>query len=175
VDSTLQGLEDRLHDGTQQRAFWIRRLAAVALTVVVAGAVLGLLGVRTGEVSASASGYDLSVRYPAIARGGLDTPWEVTVHRDQGFEKEITIAVTGTYLDLFETQGFHPEPADSTRDATTLYLTFTAPESNTFVVAYDAYVQPASQSGQPATVAVVSSPGSYDPLVEVEYRTRLLP
>ena len=171
MDPTLLDVDDR----TQERAFWMRRAAALVLVLVVALALLGFLGVRTSEVSASDGGYDLSVRYPAIARGGLDTPWEVTVHNDQGFEKELTIAVTGSYLDLFETQGFHPEPSDSTRDASTLFLTFTAPEGDTFVVSYDAYVQPASQRGAEATVAVVESPALPDPLVEVHYRTWLLP
>jgi hypothetical protein len=171
VDSTLQDLDDT----TQVRAFWIRRAATVVLVLVVAAALFGFLGVRTGEVSASESGYDLSVRYPEIARGGLDTPWEVTVHNDQGFAKELTIAVSGDYFELFETQGFHPEPSDSTRDATMLYLTFTAPQGDTFVVSYDAYVQPSSQRGAAATVAVVESPEHPDPLVEVQYRTRLSP
>ncbi len=170
-DSTLAdvaGIDDR----TQERAFAVRRGAAALLTLLVLAALLGLLGVRTSEVSAEEGGWALTVRYPAIARAGLDTPWEVTVTSDEGFGNEVTLAVTGAYFDLFETQGFHPEPADSTRDGSTLYLTFTAPESNTLVVAYDAYIQPASQLGEAATVAVVDGT---TPLVEVHYRTRLLP
>jgi hypothetical protein len=170
-DSTLTDVAG-VDDPTQARAFAVRRGAAAALTLVVLAAVLGLLGVRTGEVSAQEGSWTLTVRYPAIARAGLDTPWEVTVTADEGFGKEVTLAVTGAYFDLFETQGFHPEPADGTRDGSTLYLTFTAPESDTFVVAYDAYIQPASQRGAEATVAVVDGT---TPLVEVSYRTRLLP
>jgi hypothetical protein len=94
------------------------------------------------------------------------------VHAEDGFDKELTLAVTGDYFDLFETQGFHPEPTESTRDGSTLYLTFTAPESDTFVVAYDAYIQPSAQRGASATVAVVDGT---TPLVQVRYRTRLLP
>ena len=170
-DSTLADVAG-VADPVQGRAFAVRRGAAALLTLLVLAALVGLLGVRTSEVSAQDAGYTLTATYPAIARAGLDTPWEVTVTADEGFGKEITLAVTGAYFDLFETQGFHPEPADSTRDGSTLYLTFTAPESDTFVVAYDAYIQPSSQRGAEATVAVVDGT---TPLVEVRYRTRLLP
>ena len=112
------------------------------------------------------------MRYPGAARAGLDTPWRVTVEHPGGFGKEITLAVTGTYFDLFETQGFHPEPTEETRDGSTLYLTFTAPDADTFVVDYDAYIQPSSQRGAAARVAVVDGT---TPLVSVDLRTRLLP
>jgi len=62
-----------------------------------------------------------------MARAGLDTPWQVTVTRPGGLGKQVTLAITGDYFTIFETQGFHPEPADETRNAHTLYLTFTAP------------------------------------------------
>ena len=89
-----------------------------------------------------------------------------------GFGKQLTLAVTGDYFDIFETQGFHPNPTDETRDGHDLYLTFTAPPGDTFVVDFDAYIQPASQQGRSATVALVKGT---TPLVWVSYRTRLLP
>lgn len=61
---------------------------------------------------------------------------------------------------------------ESTRDSSTLYLTFTAPEADTLVVDYDAYIQPSSQQGETARLAVVE--GS-TPVVWIDYRTRLLP
>ena len=164
----LAGIDDR----RQGQAFQVRRGAAFLLALLVVAALLGLLGVRTEEVTARQDGWTLSVRYPAIARAGLDTPWEVTVTSADGFGDSLTLAVTGRYFDLFETQGFHPEPSESTRDDDTLYLTFTAPDADTFVVTYDAYIQPASQRGSGASVAVVDGT---TPLVQVSYRTRLLP
>ena len=65
-----------------------------------------------------------------------------------------------------------PNPSDETRDGRTLYLTFTAPPGDTFVVDFDAYIQPASQRGRAATVALVEAT---TPVVAVRYRTRLLP
>ncbi len=166
--TTVAGIDDH----GQTRALWFRRVAASALLVVVVAALVGLLGVHTDEVEAEGNGYRLTVRYPAAARAGLDTPWQVTVEHPDGFGKEITLAVTGSYFDLFETQGFHPEPSEETRDASTLYLTFAAPEADTFVVEYDAYIQPSSQRGAAARVAVVDGT---TPLVSVDLSTRLLP
>ena len=59
------------------------------------------------------------------------------------------------------------------RDATTLYLTFDAPDGDVFTVDYDAYIQPSSQVGRDATVSVVDS--ELRPLVSVAIDTRLLP
>ena len=80
--------------------------------------------------------------------------------------------MTGDYFNIFETQGFHPEPADETRDAHTLYLTFTAPPGDTFVVDFDAYIQPSSQRGRSARVSVMEGD---TPVVSVDIDTRLLP
>ena len=54
----------------------------------------------------------------------------------------------------------------------TLYLTFTAPDAETFVVDYDAYIQPSAQRGSSARVSVVDGT---TPLVSVDLHTRLLP
>jgi len=167
LDSTVVGIGE----GTEG-AVWVRRVATSLVLAVVVAAFFGVLGERSGEVSSEQDGWRLSLRYPEVARAGLDTPWQVTVEHAGGFDKELTIAVTGSYFDLFETQGFHPEPSDSTRDGDTLYLTFTAPEADTFVVAYDAYIQPSSQRGATARVDVVDGT---TPIVGVNYRTRLVP
>ena len=90
-----------------------------------------------------------------------------------GFGKTLTLAVTASYFDIFETQGFHPEPSDETRDAETLYLTFNAPpDGDTLVVSYDAYIQPAAQRGRAATVGVVDEGRQ---VAVVHINTRLLP
>jgi hypothetical protein len=142
------------------------------MALVVVADLLSLLGVRTSAVSAHGKGYDLSVRYPSVARAGLDTPWQVTVTHPGGFGKDLTLAISGDYFNIFETQGFHPEPADETRDAHTLYLTFTAPPGDTLVVDFDAYIQPSSQRGRSARVSVMEGD---TPVVSVDIDTRLLP
>jgi hypothetical protein len=163
-----------LATGGHPAATWVRRATLGVLTIVVLAALGGLLGVHTGTASASANGWDLSLRYPQVARAGLDVTWQATVTHRGGFGKTVTLAISGDYLNIYETQGFHPEPAEETRDGSRLYLTFTAPPGDTFVVDFDTYVQPASQAGSPGTLSVVDG-NSLEPLTSVHFSTRLSP
>ena len=127
------------------------------LALVVLAALCTFLGVHTSTATSSGNGWTLSLHYPRVARAGLDVQWRATVTHPGGFGKEVTLAITGDYFNIYETQGFHPEPAEETRDAGRLYLTFTAPPGDTFVVDFDTYVQPASQAGSAATLSVVDN------------------
>jgi hypothetical protein len=161
-----------LAEATHPAALWVRRLTLGVLALVVLADLLGFLGVHTSTATASRSGYTLTLRYPGVARAGLDIQWQATVRHPGGFGKQVTLGVTGDYFDIFETQGFHPEPSAETRDGHTLYLTFDAPPGDTFVVYYDAYIQPASQEGKSARIAVIDHG---EPRVWIDYRTRLVP
>jgi hypothetical protein len=169
--STLEGLE---HCGDGRVAAWSRRAVLIVLALVLLVGVVSLLGVHTRHQHAEDGGYRLSLSYPAIARAGLDTKWQVVLEHPGGFTaKTVTLAVTGDYFDIFETQGFHPEPAGSTRDGTWLYLTFdTPPTGERLVVDFDAYIQPSSQLGRGATLEVLDAG---EPVVSLDYTTWLLP
>jgi hypothetical protein len=173
--STLQ-LDDGvpLAEGRHSAAIWVRRAALTVLALVVAAGLTSYLGVHTGTVAASHDEWGLSLRYPQVAQPGLDVVWQATVTHPGGLGKEVTLAISGDYLNMFETQGFHPTPSDETRDGRMLYLTFTDPPGDTFVVDYDTYVQPASQAGSAATLAVVD-PMTFARLTSVDFRTRLMP
>jgi len=173
--STLQvDVGKPLAEGRHSAAVWVRRGALTVLALVVAAGLSSYLGVHTGTASAERDRWGLTLKYPQVARPGLDVRWQATVTHPGGFGKEVTLAVSGDYLNIFETQGFHPEPSDETRDGRMLYLTFTAPPGDTFVVDFDTYVQPASQSGRAATLAVVD-PRTLSPLASVDFRTRVMP
>ena len=144
------------------------------LAVVAGLALASDLGVRTVSRTASAAGWRLALRYPAVARAGLDVVWQATVDRPGGFGKKLTLAITGDYFDVYETQGFHPQPSDETRDGRFLYLTFAAPEGERFVVDFDTYVQPAAQRGRSGTVAVVDNT-TFATIVSLRFQTRLVP
>lgn len=166
---TLEGIEST----TESRwSNWSRRGFIVVLAAFVLAGATGLLGVQTRTAHGDGAGWHLDVAYPRIARSGLDVTFEVTVHHEGGFGKEVRIAITGDYFDLFETQGFNPEPAEETRDARTRYLTFTAPPGETFVLSYDAYVQPAAQRGTSGTVSILDDDL---PVASADVHTTLLP
>jgi hypothetical protein len=169
-DRTLTGFETT---GQQRSSSWGRRAILTVLLVFVLLGAAGWLGVRSSTERATAGGYTLEVTHASVARAGLDVPLRITVESPAGFAKDVTIAVTGDYFGIDETQGFHPEPSDSTRNGSTLFLTFTAPDSHELVVDFDAYVQPASQQGRGADIAVVDN--AERPLVSVHIDTVLLP
>jgi hypothetical protein len=127
---------------------------SVLAVIVLAGAA-GILGVHTSTSTAAADGYRVSVDYPRTARAGLDVAWQVTINRTGGFDDDVVLAITADYFEIYETQGFFPEPSDQTRDGRYLFLTFTKPPGDRLVVAYDAYVQPSSQIGRDAEVGVM--------------------
>ena len=169
-DSSIDELQTPWQDRV---SVWSRRgTLAVLLVVVLAGAA-GALGVHSASTSSSGTDWSLRLRYAQVARAGLDVPWQVTVRHSGGFTDDVTLAVTGAYFDIYETQGFHPEPSDESRDSDTLYLTFKAPpKGDTLVVAYDAYIQPASQVGRSGSVSVLDHGRR---AATVHFRTRLLP
>lgn len=156
-------------------ALWARRSTLTVLVLILAAALLSLLGVHTRQVTTTRNGWTMSLRYPGIARSGLDVPWQVTVTHPGGFGRQLTLAVTGNYLDLFETQGFHPQASAETRDGKYLYLTFSTPPGDTFTVYFDTYIQPASQRGLGGRVAITQGGVSRHQVAWIDFRTWLWP
>ena len=172
-DRSAVGTAADVEEASHPAVPWVRRVALAAMALVVAAGLTGLLGVHTSEASARHDGYTLTLHYPGVARAGLDTTWQVEVTHPGGFGKELTLAVTGDYFDIFETQGFHPEPSAETSQGDDVWLTFdTPPLGGPFIVDYDAYIQPASQRGSPATISVIVDDA---PVVSVDITTVLFP
>ncbi|MCW2784392.1 MAG: hypothetical protein JWP74_909 [Marmoricola sp.] len=169
--STLDGLQD----GSPAIALLVRRLVLVLILVAVILDLGGVLGEHTGSVSRTSGGYTLTLEYPSTGRAGLDARWRVHLSHPGGFGKELTLAVTGDYFDIFESQGFFPEPSAETRDGKVLYMTFDAPTGNTFELDYDAYIQPASQQGHQGHLALLRAGDGSPEVVGLDYTTRLVP
>jgi len=170
--STLADIEDV--SAARRGRRWRLGTIVVLCLVVLLGAI-GAFGVRSQTTSRVGGGYRLTLTYPRVARAGLDVPWHVTVRRDGGFagQKSITLAVTAAYFDIYETQGFDPEPDSETRDGTYRYLSFTPPPAgDVFEVDFDTYVQPSAQLGRHARLAVVV--GGQRP-VSIGFSTWLVP
>ncbi len=160
---------------SSHRAMLGRRVVLVGLgTVVVAGAT-GLLGLRTASRTVRGEGFTVTLRYPRLARSGLDVTWQVRVESDEPFAvgTSVELAVTATYFELFETQGFHPEPASESRDGRWRYLEFTPRTGSAeLVVDFDTYVQPAAQLGRDAALRVLVDA---EQVAELSFTTTLLP
>jgi hypothetical protein len=163
---------DDIPTANRPASIWARRGMLGLLTVLLVAGLLTVLGVHVSTASTEAGGYRVDVIYPRVARAGLDVPWEVTVTHPGGFGKELELAVDGHYFDLYESQGFRPQPSDETRAGDIYYLTFTAPPGDTFRVYFDAYIQPGSQVGRSGWVAVVQD---HHFVARTDYSTWLWP
>jgi hypothetical protein len=153
ADSTLDGVRDT---DRNRRGVIGRRIALGVMGVIVAVGATGWLGVHAETKTSSSFGYTMTLTYPRVARAGLDIPWNLRVTHPGGFKDDITVAISANYFDIFEFQGFHPEPSDETSDAEFVYLTFSPPsKGDTFTLSWDTYVQPSSQVGRDATVKVI--------------------
>lgn len=152
---------------------WARRGPALVLAALVAAGLAGLLGVNSTTTTRSESGYTLTLEHAWVTRTGLDTPWQLRVEADEPLTEDVVVRVTADYFDMWEHQGWYPEPSDVQRDDEYLYLTFAAPPAGrTLVIDFDAYIQPASQVGRRGDVAVMADDV---PVAEIEFETRVLP
>ena len=158
----------------EHRARAMRRVWVALLCMFLAAAATSLLGVHTRDVAARADGYELSVHYADRSRPGLATPWSVEVRRDGGFDGPVTLATTASYFDNFDENGLDPEPTSSTTSGEYLVLEFDPPEGDVLTVSFDARIEPAVQSLWPPE-AITRLIVDDRPVVEVRYRTRVLP
>ncbi len=149
ADSTLRDVR-----GARRRALVARRIGIAVLFIVVVCGAAGLFGVRSATLSSSHQGYEMTLTYPRIARAGLDVPFRVHVHHPDGFSSDLSIAISSHYFEMFERQGFFPEPDSETNDGRFVTLIFSKAPGEDFQLEYDTYIQPAAQIGKSAVVQV---------------------
>lgn len=152
-----------------------RRVGLVALSVFVLLGLLGVLGTRTAETSASEGPYELTVTYPKVTRSGHAVRFEVEVRRAGGFpaEEPVRLRVLGRYYDLFDENGFSPQPDSETADDTWVVDEFAPPDGDTLLVSVDTRVEPARNRGEDGAVDVLDERGQ--PVVGVRFRTWVVP
>lgn len=167
--STLDGV--RPAEAGPRSLLW-RRVGFLLLVLFVAAGLFGFLGDRHGVVEGSSGGHELRLEFARSARPGLDVPFEITVSRDRGLDAEVTLALTGEYLDMYETQGWYPEATDMTRDGEWVYLTFATEGQPEMVIDFDAYIQPNAVRPRSGQLAVVVDGEPAEPL---SFRTVLFP
>lgn len=155
------------------RSLLWRRAGLLVIVVVVLAGLFGFLGDRVGVVERfGPDGHQLRLEYAQTSRPGLDVPFEVRLTKPEGLDPEVTLAITGDYLDLYETQGWYPEPTEQTQDGEWVYLTFATEGQPVMVINFDAYIQPNAVLPRSGQLAVVVDGQPVDPL---SFRTVLFP
>jgi hypothetical protein len=155
-----------------RRSRTFRRLFMAVLFAFLALGLAGELGVQSGTAAAQGGGYELTVTYGRVTRGGLATPWSFEVHRAAGFDGPITVSTTTAYLDLFDENGFDPEPSSSTATPETVIWEFEPPDGDTLAVSLDARIEPAAQWGRSGETSVLVDG---KPVVTARYKTWIMP
>lgn len=167
-------LPERLSEAKVKRARDGRRVMLGLLVVFVLLGAAGVFGTRTAEASGSGGGFEVTVTYPAVTRPGHAVKYEVEVRRAGGFEGEpLRMRFAADYFDLFDENGFTPDPEAATADGDHDYFEFLPPTGEVFRIAVDTRVEPAVQRGRRGEVSVLD--GSGVPVVTVSYRTRVWP
>ncbi|HVL91721.1 MAG TPA: hypothetical protein VM264_00085 [Acidimicrobiales bacterium] len=157
------------------RARWGRRLFFTVLCAFLLAGLLGVYGVRTTDVATTGGGFEMTVHYASVSRGGLATPWSVEVRRRGGFGGEpLTLATTAAYFDIFDENGLDPDPMKAVNDGERIVWTFATPaRGDTVEVSFDARVEPAVQLERArATTSVLVDDA---PVASVDYSTFVIP
>lgn len=158
-----------------------RRMYAVTstfLALVIGSAVIDgvglvdVMGVDSAWTRSSGAGYDLSVRYGTVSRPALATPFDIEVVRAGGFDEPVTVAVTSSYLGMWDENGLSPTPSAETSAGAWTLWEFDPPEGERLSVSFDARIEPSVQSGRSGAVAVFVDGA---PVVRVEFHTRVMP
>jgi len=155
-----------------RRARAFRRLFIAVLFAFLGVGLADQLGVLSRTTTAQGGGYELTVTYGQVSRGGLATPWSFEVHRPGGFDGPITVSTTSAYLDLFDENGFDPQPNSSTATPDTVIWEFEPPDGDTLAVSLDARIEPAAQWGRTGETSVLVDG---KPVVTARYKTWIMP
>jgi hypothetical protein len=136
----------------------LRATAVGVMTLIVASAALGLLGVRTTTSTATGEGLVLTVEHAATARPGLAAPFAIEVASSDGapLPSTLDLVLTSDYLAAYDQNGLDPQPATSSSDGDHSIWTFeTTPGADRFRVELDARLEPSVQWRRDGTVALV--------------------
>ena len=159
--------------GPVRRARHIRRVMLVVFAVFLLLGATGMLGVRTGRVSASGGGYELDVEYPRVTRAGHAVPLAIEVRKPGGFGDEpIVIAMRAGYFSLFDENGVLPGPSKETADRQNVIWEFDPPPGDVLRVRFDTRTGPNRQSSERGTAAVLVDD---EPVVDVSFTTWVMP
>lgn len=157
----------------QRVGLWVRRGFLTLLLVLVVAGLFDLLGVRGAVATAGVPpGPVLRVEYPQVARAGLDAPFEIDVSGVPA-GAPVRIAVSGTYLDLFDRSAIDPRPETESWLTDSVVWTYRMPATGSLQVSVGAAVQSGRHFGTSGEVALLDDQGS--PLAQAHIKTWLAP
>jgi hypothetical protein len=156
-----------------RKGTWVRRTTLTLLAAVVVVGLIGLLGVRSASVRAGTSAVQMTVRYPRVARAGLDVPFAITIKKPGGFDGDIVLMVSSEYLGLFDRNAITPQPASENSDGSNVFWRFDQPAGTAFAVSLDMQVQEGRHWGRSGTVTLLDE--SHRQIAHVSFTTRLAP
>ena len=152
----------------------VRWLFFLLICALLVSALAGVLGTRTGEATARGGGYELSVRHPEVIRPGLAGNVSIELRRPGGFSGFVMLAVTSSYLDIFDENGLDPDPVAAATDGDRLIWTFDPPPGgDTMTVSFDARIEPGVQFEQAKGSVQVLEENR--PVVTARFTTVVLP
>jgi hypothetical protein len=155
-----------------RRARMLRRLFMTFLLAFLVFGLTGGLGVRARTTSVQGGEYQLSVTYGQVSRPGLATPWSLEIRHPGGFDGPITVSTDTKYLDLFDENGFDPQPSKTTATPDEVIWEFDPPDGDTLGVSLDARIEPGVQWGRVGKTSVLVDG---QPVVTAKYKTWVLP
>ena len=148
--------------------------AVIASATVDAIDGVDIWGVDDERLTAtSASGAELSVRYPTVTRPALAAPFEIVVERPGGFDGDVEIAIDIDYLEMWDLNGIYPSPADERSDGDRVIWTFDPPDGDRFLVSYDARIEPGAQMEERAGAVSFLEQG--EPELTLRFSTKVRP
>lgn len=160
--------------GPIRRASRIRTAALVFLGIGVAAGLLGVFDPRDDASSAAGGGFELEAEYPSSARAGIAAPLTITVSAPGGFEQEeVQVAVTRSWLELFESPDLQPETSAATADPDRVIWTFETPPGDELEISATLTLEPELTGGEDARISVVDEEGAE--LVGVDASTKVIP
>jgi hypothetical protein len=156
-----------------ERAVHLAAFSLVGLVVLLGS--IGLLGVRTGRVSADGPGYTLEVTRAIVSRPGLATPFRVDVFAENGADlpETVTLVVDADYLAIFDFNGLQPTPSATFSQGRSTWWTFDVPPGQSSLrVDMDARLEPAVQWARRGSVTLEVDG---DRVVTAEFTTLVMP
>src|SRR4051795_548790 len=97
LQDALETDRSRLHRGVV-----LRRTGTTVLVLLVLAALCGWFGLRSATKNASQGAVTTKLHYAQITRRGVDTPWDLDISHNNGFDDDVTVRLSLSYLDLLD-------------------------------------------------------------------------